>query len=206
MLTKEQKEILIGLILGDGYLQKTGKKNARLKLEHSEKQKDYIFWKYEKLKNWLQSQPKKIKRYNPFFKKTYSYYRCQSHSSPVFGKLYRLFYEAGKKKIPDNIKNLLRSPLTLAVWYMDDGYYYRRDKAAYIYLPAYSQEDLVKLLECLKSNFKLEPKIYYKKAKRLPCLYFSSTETIKLFKIIKGFIIESLKYKAPQDPVTTESA
>jgi hypothetical protein len=60
MVSKKQREILIGTILGDGYLQKTGKRNARLKLEHSEKQKDYIFWKYEELKNLMQDRPKRI--------------------------------------------------------------------------------------------------------------------------------------------------
>ena len=205
-LTKEQKEILIGIILGDGYLQKTGKKNARLRLEHSEKQKEYLFWKYQKLKNLMQSEPKRLTRFNPIFKKKYFYYRCQSHSSPVFGKFHRWFYENQKKKIPDNIGRLLRSPLTLAVWYMDDGYYYTRDKVAYLYLPPYSLEDLQKLLESLEGDFQLKPKIYYKKNKLLPCFYFPPAETIKLFKIIKKFIHPSLKYKVAQDPVTTEGA
>ena len=38
-LSLTQKQILYGTILGDGYLQKTGEKNARLRLEHGEKQK-----------------------------------------------------------------------------------------------------------------------------------------------------------------------
>jgi Ni,Fe-hydrogenase I cytochrome b subunit len=78
MVTKRQKEILIGTILGDGYLQKTGKRNARLKLEHSERQRDYLWWKYEQLRNLMQDKPKRIERYNPIWKRTYVYYRCQS--------------------------------------------------------------------------------------------------------------------------------
>jgi hypothetical protein len=119
MVSKRQREILIGTILGDGYLQKTGKRNARLKLEHSEKQKDYIFWKYEELKNLMQDRPKRIERFNPKWGKTYVYYRCQTHSMPLLGRYKRYFYdEGGKKKVPENIEKLLRSPLSLAVWYM----------------------------------------------------------------------------------------
>ena len=68
-LTKRQKQIIFGLLLGDAYLQKTGKKNARLRLEHSEKQIAYINWKYEKLSNIFQHKPKKISRKHPITKK-----------------------------------------------------------------------------------------------------------------------------------------
>ena len=59
MITKRQYEIILGTIMGDGYIQMTGKKNARLRFEHSEKQKDYINWKWQELKNWMQDKPKK---------------------------------------------------------------------------------------------------------------------------------------------------
>lgn len=78
-LNNFQRLLLIGILMGDGLLQKTGRSNARLRLEHSIKQKDYIFWKYEMLKNIMQSKPVFIKRFNPIWKKTYSYYRCQSY-------------------------------------------------------------------------------------------------------------------------------
>jgi len=42
-LSKRQKEILIGLILGDGHLEKLYTPIlGRLKVEHSYKQKDYV--------------------------------------------------------------------------------------------------------------------------------------------------------------------
>jgi hypothetical protein len=44
-LTKRQEAVLLGTILGDGFLQKTGPKNARLRLEHGAKQKEYVVWK-----------------------------------------------------------------------------------------------------------------------------------------------------------------
>lgn len=197
-LSKRQKEAIIGMLLGDAWIQKTGERNARLRLEHSYKQKEYIFWKYEILKNYMQSRPKLLRRFNPIWKKAYSYYRCQTHSSPVFGKFRRLFYPGGEKRIPDNIQKIFRSPLTLAIWYLDDGYYYPRDRVSYIYLNAYSQEELLRMLRVLKENFQLAPKLIWKKKK--PVFYFPPQETQKLAEIIRPYVIPSLAYKIPPTP------
>lgn len=197
MLAKKEQEIAVGTILGDGYLQATGKRNARLRLEHSVKQKDYIFWKWQELKRIMQNKPRKIIRYNPIYKKTYSYYRCQSHSSPVFGKLRRLFYRDSKKIIPDNLEKIFKSKLSLAVWYMDDGYYYHRDNTAYIYLSKFSNEDLGKLKKALKKNFCLNPKVEIKKSGNIN-FKFDVAETCKLVNLIRSNVIPSIGYKLPK--------
>ena len=120
--TKEQA-IIIGMILGDGYLQKTGIKNARLRLEHSVKQQEYIFWKIKLLPRFFQGKPKYLKRTHPKTKRVYEYLRHQSNSSPLLGKLRKIFYSVeDKKTIPENLKSLARHPLSLAIWYLDDGY------------------------------------------------------------------------------------
>lgn len=191
---KRQREIVLGMILGDAYLQVTGKNNARLRLEHSSRQKDYILWKYGQLKNMMQSTPKLIRRYNPIWKKTYHYYRCQTLSSPVFGKLRRQFYRDGKKIIPQDIASLFKSPISLAVWYMDDGYLYQRDRCAYIYLSLYNEEEIERLRQAIVNNFSLNPGLLVKKQK-YSCLYFNAIETKKLTSLIKPYIIPSLQYK-----------
>jgi len=209
-MTLRQKQIVIGTVLGDGYLQKVGKRNARLRLEHSVKQKDYIFWKYEELKRYMQDRPKLIKRFNPIWKKSYSYYRCQSHSSPFFGKLRDKFYSMNQKIVPKDIKILLDDPFTLAIWYMDDGYYYKRDKTAYIYLSKFSKEEFKLLLKTLKENFGLKPKLEKKNSGNYN-LKFSVKETAKLMTIVKPHLIKSMRYKLSRrslnflSPVSTES-
>lgn len=198
MVTKRQMSIIIGTILGDAYIQPTGKINARLRLEHGEKQKDYIFWKWQELKNLMQDKSKKIIRYNPIYKQTYSYYRCQSHSSPVFGKLQKVFYSEQRKIIPAEIQKILKDKLSLAVWFMDDGYYYHRDKTAYIYLSKFSETELNRLLNALKINFNLQPKVEIKKRGNKN-LKFSVKETEKLIQLIKADIIPSMRYKLPNN-------
>lgn len=194
-LLKKQRESIIGMILGDAYLQPTGKRNARLRLEHSTKQKDYIFWKYELLKNFMQSKPKLYKRYNPRWKKEYYYYRCQTHSSPIFGRLRKRFYQNSRKTIPENIEVLLKSPLTLAIWVMDDGYLYKRDKHLFIYLPPYTEEEISRLREALKKNFGLESKYGEKKKGKERFLWFDKRNTQHLIEIIKPHLIPSFKEK-----------
>ena len=44
-LTCRQVQILIGTILGDGYISPRG----QIQLEHSDKYKEYLFWKYKEL-------------------------------------------------------------------------------------------------------------------------------------------------------------
>lgn len=203
MVTKRQREILIGTILGDGYLQRTGKRNARLKLEHSERHRDYLLWKYDELRNLMQDKPKPIKRYNPIWKRTHTYYRCQTHSMPLLGRYKSYFYnEQGHKRVPENIDQLLKSTLSLAVWFMDDGHYYPRDKVAYIYLPHYTDEELQRLMNALERNFGLCPSVVWKKG--YPCLYFPPDETQRLMQLICPWMHPAMRHKTPLDPVTTE--
>lgn len=201
-MTQKQKNALIGMVLGDAYLQKTGKKNARVRLEHSLNQKEYLLWKMSLLPHYFQKKVEVIERLNPVWNKRYSYVRAQSTSSPEFGKLQRLFYKDSGKIISDKIISIFKNPFSLAVWFMDDGYYYHRDKIAYIYIPNYEDESLGNLILCLNENFNLFPVI--KKKKKGLVLIFSVKETEKLVGLIKQFIIPSMSFKIPPDPVSTE--
>jgi len=58
-LTSLQKSFLVGTILGDGCLTaNVGKKNFRLQVEQSAKQKDYVWWKYQIFREWVLMEPK----------------------------------------------------------------------------------------------------------------------------------------------------
>ena len=53
-LTKKQNAAIVGMILGDGYLQSTGKNNARLRLEQKLDHADYLVWKISLLPKLFQ--------------------------------------------------------------------------------------------------------------------------------------------------------
>ena len=57
-LTKEENDILIGSLLGDGCLRIMGKcKHPAFSVSHGENQKNYLFWKFKKLKRWVSTPP-----------------------------------------------------------------------------------------------------------------------------------------------------
>lgn len=115
VLTKRQQEIIAGTLLGDGHLEtQDGGKTYRLKIEHCDAQREYLEWLYQEFKSWIPSEPyTKVKNSNVCVGvRTYSH-----QSLNGFGKL---FYSQGKKLISKVIKKLL-SPLSLAIWFMDDG-------------------------------------------------------------------------------------
>lgn len=193
-LTKEQKSILFGIILGDGYLQKTGKKNARLRLEHGAKQKEYLLWKVEKLKKLFQGKAKYLERIHPITKREYSYWRHQSQSTPYLGKLRKIFYPDGNKRIPEDVEKYL-TPLALAVWYMDDGYYYSRDRCSYLYLGNITKKEAEIVHQVLGEKFHLLSRV--KQKKKGYTIYFPPEETKKLKFLIKGHTINQFNYKFP---------
>jgi len=106
-----QQQVILGCILGDGYMRK--KTHAHLQITHSIKQKEYVNWKYRILKNLVSGQPL---RYRGNGKRVG--YRFYTRNLPILSKYYKKFYIGGKKIIP-KIINL--TSLSLAVWYMDDG-------------------------------------------------------------------------------------
>lgn len=202
-LSLRKKAIIYGIILGDGYLQKTGKKNSRMRLEHGIKQKEYLLWKMKELPDLFLGKPKILKRLHPLTGKTYEYIRHQSNSSPFLGNLRRIFYPEDKKIIPANLKKFLKHPLTLAVWYMDDGYYSRKkdDKTAYLYFGRITREEAKIVQKVLRENFSLETSIVDKKKKGMALRFFAK-DSDKLANLIKPYILPLFFYKLP-DPVTT---
>lgn len=58
-LSEEQKQVILGCLLGDGYMRK--KTNAHLQITHSVKQSEYVDWKYKIFKDLVLTPPKQYK-------------------------------------------------------------------------------------------------------------------------------------------------
>lgn len=85
------QQIIIGCILGDSYLTKSG----CLQIEHSIKQKEYIYWKYEKLKTIVRSEPVQVSRYD----KRTAYILVIVFILKLFSKIYVFFFILLEKKL-----------------------------------------------------------------------------------------------------------
>lgn len=124
-LSEQQNDILLGLILGDGHLEFNGYKGTRLQVKQAEKHKDYVFWLYEQFKQFVKTPPQQRKDTNQWYFGTRFYEDLE--------EIRKNFYRKRTKIIPDNIEKLFKSPITLAVWFMDDGRLDYRVKSHYAY-------------------------------------------------------------------------
>src|SRR3989344_5591215 len=149
-LTQRQKEILIGTILGDGHLEKLYTPElSRLKVEHSYKQKDYVDWLYEEFKNWVRTKPKqKIKK---VWDKIHTNYGFCTYGHRLLGNFQSEFYLDRKKIIPSNLLQNI-TPLSLAVWFMDDGSIKsNKHKGIFLNTQSFNEKD-VKILQSILEN------------------------------------------------------
>src|SRR3989344_6547161 len=113
-LTQIQRSIVIGSLLGDGYLRIVpGRRDALLEINHSFSQKEYVDWKYGMLHTICRSGPK-MRHGNG----SRLAYRFNTRQMPELTELHGMFYTDGKKNVPSNVQ---LNPIMLAVWFMDDG-------------------------------------------------------------------------------------
>lgn len=191
-LNKEQREIIIGKILGDGCLAGVNKKRIiRLQIEHSLSQKEYVDWVYKKLQNLIATPPKvKIQRING---KEYKKYWFNTLSFGFLRFYYQQFYKDGEKIVPKLIYKWL-TPLALAVWFMDDGSIKSKEcQGKYFNTQGFNDLSIKILQKALKRNFQIQTTL--RKQKEGKQIYIPSREINKFKKIIGEYIIPSMKYK-----------
>lgn len=202
-LSENQRALVIGSILGDGNLRIPGRnKEANFIIDQGKAQKDYVFWKYKIMREWVLTPPKKVVRvyHKDRTRKTISW-RFLTISHPEFTKFYQMFYRKGKKIIPESIKKLLNNPLTLAVWIMDDGT--KSGESFFLNTQNFTRKEQEELIRCLKENFGIEGKINihsYWKGKILYRIRINSISLEKFYKLVGSYILPQFRYKFPLYP------
>lgn len=194
-LTQFQRDIVIGSILGDGYLRiLPGRSNAFLEVNQSAKVKEYVDWKFGILKNICISPPKA--RNGNGGRVAYRFFTKQH---PELTELYRVFYQNGKKVVPDNIK---LNTTILAIWFMDDGGRCG-DKNFYLNTQQFSRENQEVLIDSLGE---LGLRATLNKDKIYHRIRFLSESIPWLKDLLKDIVIPSMQYKLGYNPVETCSA
>ncbi|PJA83205.1 MAG: hypothetical protein CO146_01605 [Candidatus Nealsonbacteria bacterium CG_4_9_14_3_um_filter_37_29] len=194
-LSERQKEILIGLILGDGHLEKLYTPTlGRLKVEHSYKQKDYVDWLYEEFRNWVRSKPKSKRK--KVWNKTYLNYGFLTYGHRMLGEFQERFYRNRKKIVPKELEKDITS-LGLAIWFMDDGSIKsRRHKGLFLNTQDFKKSDVQKLQQILKKKFDLSSST--RQDEKGEQIYLGGKSAEKFIGIIKSYIIPSMEYKIPR--------
>lgn len=192
---EEHVKIAIGSILGDGnlkYLYKRTQTSQIYVSQHSSKL-SYLEWLHSSLGKGFGMNPIRPK-------KGYEQHYFISKPDKLLGLFKKKFYPKGKKVVPSDISELLKSRISLAVWYMDDGTLDKRSKYhfnASIATYGFSFDECGVLSEILKKNFGLLTSINQTKmrGKVYPRLYIWSESMERFISLVKPFIHPVFSYK-----------
>jgi recombination protein RecA len=198
-LSDMQWQVLLGGLMGDGALSPTRSGNgARFRWGHGPKQVEYGDWKASLFAN--------INVSRHLNAKGAVFFDCQP--MPELAELREAVYVAGKKVLShDYLKQL--TPLSLAVWYMDDAGFQNRSKGlqartadgsgrSEICVEAMSADTRVRLRDYLADTWGINATLALRGATQKATLVFAKDETAKLQALIAPFVHPSMQYKLLQ--------
>lgn len=191
-MTERQREILIGLLLGDGHLETQNQgRTYRLKIEHSIKQKSYTDWLYREFHAWVLTPPQmKVVSLNGV---TYQKYWFNTVSHGVFRFYAHQFYREKKKVVPVFIKKWL-TPLALAIWFMDDGSIKSKQTRSLIFnTQSFSKQDIERLIQALQKIFDISSVL--RKQKEGYQIFIPAKEAPRFAAIIAPYVLPEMRYK-----------
>lgn len=183
--------------VGDGYVYP----NGTLQIDHSEKQQAYVEWKYDQLRCVVGKPPRIVDRIHPATGRRSTSVRFYTRA--LFTLERQAFYSIGGKRVPLDVERWM-DPLALAVWYMDDGGRGGRTPLGMVWNVApYQPRDRELLRSALFSRYGIETTL--QNAGRGVHLYVRARSAQRFVDVVGNHIIESMRYKLPLDPVTTEA-
>lgn len=187
-------DVLIGLMLGDGSLEFNGYKGTRLQVKQSEEKREYVFWLYDQFTDITKTPPQQRMDTRQWYFGTRFYENLE--------ELRKQFYKDRKKVLPKDIADLIRSPLTLAVWFMDDGRLDYRAKSHYAYhisTDSFTESEVQQLQHILLERFGIVTKTYLSlcRGKRYPKLYIGKEGRDRFTELVAPYILPCFRYKLP---------
>lgn len=196
-MERRKKSLLIGLVLGDGHI---NKRDNCLQITHSKKQKSYIDYKCELISELLNC--KKPNLYHRLDSKHDEY--VLTKGSRYFKLLRRWIYKDGEKRFSKNILKYL-TPEALAIWWMDDGTHSKdinkntgaiRSHSFKLYTMT-NLEDTENIIEVFEKFGVKMYKLKHKKKDGSIVYYLQcrTREGRKLSSLLRPYIIPDLQYK-----------
>jgi recombination protein RecA len=195
-LSDFQWDVLRGTLMGDGALSPTGSgQGARFRYSHCEKQTPYADWKASLFANIGSS-----RHVRDDGVVTYDFAPL-----PELAPLRQSVYVGKKKSLDDDYLKQL-TPLSLALWYMDDAHFAIRSKGvqsrtaggtgrATICIEAMEPATRERLVAYLADTWGIRAKLVASGAGKKALLVFDNAETAKLHALIAPFVHPSMDYK-----------
>jgi hypothetical protein len=194
-LTRVQREVLVGVLLGDACLETRDRgRTYRLKIEQSAQHEPYVRHLRDVFGDWVLSGPRQRRNRRRNIEHVSWVFNTLSH--PAFRFYAQQFYADGKKQVPRLIHRWL-TPRGLAYWFMDDGSMKsRQSKGVILNTQGFHRSDLERLLEALQRRFELSGSI--RRQKDGCQIYISGKSYERFVELIDPFVISEMRYKVPQ--------
>ena len=195
-LSDFQWEVVLGGLMGDGALSPTRSGHgARFRFGHGEKQAEYADWKASLFANLTVSRSSNAK--GAVFH--------DLQPLPELAELRQAVYVDSRKMLSDDYLKAL-TPLSLAVWYMDDGSFQNRSKElqdrtkdgsgrSEICVQAFEPTSRVRLQRYLADTWGINAKLALRGTRQMAFLTFPKDETAKLHALIAPFVHPSMEHK-----------
>jgi recombination protein RecA len=198
LLSEQQFQVILGSLMGGGNLSRNrdGRNGVRFRMGHGAKQIEYLQWKTDLLGNIGHSVRDNDKgdRFVDFT------------PLPELGELRQAVYLGdGKKFLSEDYLKAL-TPLSLAVWYMDDGSFTVRSKGVQqpaeggsgrieICVEAMSEGSQARLRDYLRDTHGVDVRLRRAGATGKSVLVFSTAATAKFQELVAPYMAPSMEYK-----------
>lgn len=207
--TDRQKEIINGSLLGDGTIANGG----RIVKPQRKICKEYIDWHFDELKPFSSKVTELYKKekliHLPNLELTQKSvpkflwgYAISTYTHSYFKNLQKIWYPKGIKVIPEGLD---LTPLTLAIWFCDDGSNSYDKRTITLYTNGFTFKDVEMLKYKLYEKFSLNAKIY--KQYGQPVLYLRSNDYINFLDIINPHMVwDCFAYKRNKNEIKNPQA
>jgi 16S rRNA G966 N2-methylase RsmD len=212
LLTDEQKQVLYGSMMGDA--KKVSPSSAQF--QQCADQKDYLLWKYKIFENIASKNSLKCSfSIDKRSEKELSHYHFYTHANTDIEICISHFYENNQKRITQDILDVL-TPLSLAVWFMDDGqteWGYRHivngitvnySPSCVICTDSFLEEECNLIKEWFENKFNIIVSLKERSlSKRIGYrIQIRGADFKKFINLIKPYVLPSFLYKVDYDAYT----
>lgn len=197
-------QVLIGLLLSDGSLEKTGPTSTvRLSVMFGSLHSSYLLHLFNLFEPYTDSSVRTIDVYNKRTQTHHTQVGFKTVSLPQFLVYHRMFYKLNEntnkftKVIPDNIEELI-TPVVLAHLIMGDGNLKPKDNILRIYTNSFTKQDVERLAEAITNKLGIATRVVHDRNEQY-MLVISKDQLETVRSIIVPYMHMSMLYKLGLD-------
>lgn len=199
-MDRAMRGALIGMTLGDGYIDARHGPSATLRVEHSVAQKEYAAFKLARVKALVGGRGEMRYR-DRLDKRTGKVYQMCGFvvGNNVFRTIHGYTYHEGVKTYSRRMLDWL-TPEGMTYWYLDDGYakqVFSRGKLSSVYTMLYtycSEGEAQTIIEYFTEEWKINPRKYRMYGDKW-VLKFNTSESKKFVALIIDYVPACMNYK-----------